>query len=39
VGVPTYEEQVPALQTGPPVKQRMEKLRAEQIAKLRAEAM
>jgi 2-oxoglutarate ferredoxin oxidoreductase subunit beta len=38
-GVPTYEEQVPALKAGPLVKQPLEKLRPEQIEALRAEAI
>jgi len=37
VGVPTYEEQVPALQAGPLVKQPLKKLQPEQIESLRAE--
>jgi len=36
-GVPTYEEQVPALKAGPLVKQPLEKLRPEQIEDLQAE--
>ena len=36
-GVPTYEEQVPALKAGPLVKQPLEKLGPEQIEALRAE--
>ena len=36
-GVPTYEEQVPALKAGPLVRQPLEKLRPEQIEALRAE--
>jgi len=36
-GVPTYEEQVPALQAGPLVEQPLEKLRPEQIEELQAE--
>jgi len=36
-GVPTYEEQVPALQAGPLVKQLLEKPPSEQIEALRAE--
>jgi len=35
--VPTYEEQVPALQAGPLVEQPLEKLRPEQIEALQAE--
>jgi 2-oxoglutarate ferredoxin oxidoreductase subunit beta len=38
-GVPTYEEQVPALKAGPLVKQPLEKLRPEQIEALRAEVI
>jgi 2-oxoglutarate ferredoxin oxidoreductase subunit beta len=38
-GVPTYEEQVLALQAGPLVKQPLEKLRAEQVEELRAEVI
>jgi len=38
-GVPTYEEQVPALQEGPLVDRLVEKLRPDQIAELRAEMM
>ena len=38
-GVPTYEEQVPALQAGPLVKQPLEKLRPEQIEALQSEAV
>jgi len=38
-GVPTYEEQVPALKAGPLVKQPLEKLRPEQVEALRAEAV
>jgi 2-oxoglutarate ferredoxin oxidoreductase subunit beta len=38
-GVPTYEEQVPALQAGPLVKQPLEKLRPEQVEALRAEVV
>jgi 2-oxoglutarate ferredoxin oxidoreductase subunit beta len=38
-GVPTYEEQVPALQAGPLVKQPLERLRPEQIEELRAEVI
>jgi len=38
-GVPTYEEQVPALRAGPLVDRPIEKLRAEQIEALRAEAI
>ncbi len=38
-GVPTYEEQVPALKAGPLVKQPLEKLRPEQIEELRAEVI
>ena len=38
-GVPTYEEQVPALKAGPLVKQPLEKLRAEQVEALRAEVI
>jgi len=37
-GVPTYEEQVPALQAGPLVKQPLARLGAEQIEALRAES-
>jgi 2-oxoglutarate ferredoxin oxidoreductase subunit beta len=37
--IPTYEEQVPALKAGPLVKQRLEKLRPEQVEALRAEAV
>jgi len=36
-GVPTYEEQVPALQAGPLVKRPLTKLRPEQVEALRAE--
>jgi 2-oxoglutarate ferredoxin oxidoreductase subunit beta len=36
-GVPTYEEQVPALKAGPLVKQPLEKLRPGQVEELRAE--
>ena len=36
-GAPSYEEQVPALQAGPLVKQPLEKLRPEQIEELHAE--
>ncbi len=36
-GVPSYEEQAPALQAGSLVKQPLEKLRPEQIEALRAE--
>jgi 2-oxoglutarate ferredoxin oxidoreductase subunit beta len=35
--VPTYEEQVPALQAGPLVEQPLEKLRPEQVEALKAE--
>jgi len=38
-GVPTYEEQVPALKAGPLVKQPLEKLRPEQIEELQAEVI
>jgi 2-oxoglutarate ferredoxin oxidoreductase subunit beta len=38
-GVPTYEEQVPALKAGPLVKQPLEKLRPEQIEVLQAEVI
>jgi 2-oxoglutarate ferredoxin oxidoreductase subunit beta len=38
-GVPTYEEQVPALKAGPLVKQPLEKLRPEQVEALRAEVV
>jgi 2-oxoglutarate ferredoxin oxidoreductase subunit beta len=38
-GVPTYEEQVPALKAGPLVEQSLEKLRPEQIEALRAEVI
>lgn len=38
LGVPTYEEQVPALQAGPLIKQPLRKLRPEQVEALRAEA-
>jgi len=38
-GVPTYEEQVPALKAGPLVKQPLGKLRPEQIETLRAEVI
>jgi 2-oxoglutarate ferredoxin oxidoreductase subunit beta len=37
--IPTYEEQVPALQAGPLVKQPLEKLRPEQVEALQAEAI
>jgi 2-oxoglutarate ferredoxin oxidoreductase subunit beta len=37
--IPTYEEQVPALEAGPLVKQPLEKLRPEQIEALRAEVI
>jgi 2-oxoglutarate ferredoxin oxidoreductase subunit beta len=37
--VPSYEDQVPALQAGPLVKQPLETLTAEQVAALRAEIM
>jgi 2-oxoglutarate ferredoxin oxidoreductase subunit beta len=37
--VPTYEEQVPSLEAGPLVKQRLSTLTAEQVAALRAEVM
>jgi 2-oxoglutarate ferredoxin oxidoreductase subunit beta len=36
-GVPSYEEQVPALKAGPLVKQPLEKLRLEQVEELQAE--
>ena len=36
-GMPTYEEQVPALKAGPLVKQGLEKLRPQQVEALRAE--
>jgi 2-oxoglutarate ferredoxin oxidoreductase subunit beta len=36
---PSYEEQVPALQAGPLVKQPLERLTADQVAALRAEVM
>jgi 2-oxoglutarate ferredoxin oxidoreductase subunit beta len=36
-GVPTYEEQVPALKAGPLVKQPLEKLRPEQVEELQVE--
>jgi len=38
-GVPTYEEQVPALKAGPLVKQPLEKLPPEQIEALQAEVI
>jgi 2-oxoglutarate ferredoxin oxidoreductase subunit beta len=38
-GVPTYEEQVPALEAGPLVRQPLKKLRAEQIEALRAKVI
>jgi len=38
-GVPTYEEQVQALQAGPLVKQPLKKLRPEQIEELQAEVI
>jgi 2-oxoglutarate ferredoxin oxidoreductase subunit beta len=38
-GVPSYEEQVPALKAGPLVKQPLEKLRPEQIEQLQAELL
>lgn len=38
-GVPTYEEQVPALKAGPLVKQPLEKLRPEQVEALRQEVI
>jgi len=38
-GVPTYEEQVPALKAGPLVRQPLEKLRPEQIEALQAEVV
>ena len=38
-GVPTYEEQVPALKAGPLMKQPLEKLRPEQIEALQAEVI
>jgi 2-oxoglutarate ferredoxin oxidoreductase subunit beta len=38
-GVPTYEEQVPALKASPLVKQPLEKLRPEQVEALRAEVV
>jgi 2-oxoglutarate ferredoxin oxidoreductase subunit beta len=38
-GVPTYEEQVPALKIGPLVEQPMEKLQPEQVEALRAEVI
>jgi len=37
--LPSYEDQVPALQTGPLVKQPLERLTAEQVEALRAEIM
>jgi 2-oxoglutarate ferredoxin oxidoreductase subunit beta len=37
-GVPTYEEQVPALEDGPLVKKPLVKLSSEQVAALYAEA-
>jgi len=36
-GVPTYEEQVPALQAGPLVKQPLKKLSSEQVRSLQTE--
>jgi 2-oxoglutarate ferredoxin oxidoreductase subunit beta len=38
-GVPTYEEQVPALRAGPLVKQPLEKLRPEQVEALQQEVI
>ena len=38
-GVPTYEEQVPALQAGPLVEQPLEKLLPQQIEALQAEVI
>jgi len=38
-GIPTYEEQVPALKAGPLVRQRVEILSQEQIAALQSEVM
>ncbi len=38
-GVPTYEEQVPALKAGPLVRQPLKKLRPEQIEALRTEVI